>query len=707
MTGKTSFLLALSALALAGSAEAARWVVPAAAHAAGAAGTNWRTDLRIGNPTGSPLSATVTLLPANTDNSALAGGVSVDVPAGGQVELADVITRTFHADGSGALLVDAAESRLLVTSRTYNLLGDGSSYGQFVPGVPVEQALVNGERGHVIYAAKSDSYRTNLGWVGTTSASGQITVRLFGADGTQLGNATSFPVQPYGQRQLNDVFAQVGATATDVARAEVASTVPVVAYTSVIDNSTGDPIAVVAKHEGDVAREFAIAASAHAPGNGGATWRSDVRIWNFSAVSSAVQLTFRPRGGDQASEITKTANLAAGELREFGDVVGSLFEQANAAGSIRIKATRAQLLVTSRTYNVSSAGTFGQDIPAVPLQEALAAGDSAMFTGISGTGFRTNLGLLNLGSSDIDVEVSLAGASGVRPHATVHLRAGESQQSDALALVGATGVETGALVIRSTTPGAWYTGYASVISEGSNDAVLVPATVQRTLGSEACIELPVPATGTVAKYSVVGTTSYGTGTGTETITTQSASQTRTVDRTQFQFTVGPISTTSDTVSTLDYQILTAPAGYVSLSKVEISGSGTSAGFPFNVHTVTTFSPNWVHGPGTIWCTGSTWIMPPATQTTVMTAPASQTITTPLPAGNGEVISTSEAISTPAGAFQTVHIFRHYFASTEEQSDAAPSEEIWIDKNTGVWVKQFSYDSTGALVTTFELIELAH
>ena len=76
--------LLLSSL-LAVTASAAEWMVPAAAHAPGASNTNWRTDLRIVNPSGTAADVRVDLLPQNTDNSARAHNVTVNVPAQGQL----------------------------------------------------------------------------------------------------------------------------------------------------------------------------------------------------------------------------------------------------------------------------------------------------------------------------------------------------------------------------------------------------------------------------------------------------------------------------------------------------------------------------------------------------------------------------------------------------------------------------------------------
>ncbi|HEV7920014.1 MAG TPA: hypothetical protein VGR02_04400, partial [Thermoanaerobaculia bacterium] len=209
------------------NASAAEWLVPAAAHAPGAGGTNWRTDLRIVNPSAAAASVRIDLLPQNSDNSARGSNVTVSVPAQGQLSLNDVLESRFGFTGNSALFVSSSEPSLIVTSRTFNEASGGSTYGQFIPGVPTGQALGAGVIGHLIYLSKTADYRSNLGFAGTTGGAGKVFVRVYDATGNLVGNG-AFDVQPYGQSQINDVFAATGAPALAVARAEVTSTVPVI-----------------------------------------------------------------------------------------------------------------------------------------------------------------------------------------------------------------------------------------------------------------------------------------------------------------------------------------------------------------------------------------------------------------------------------------------------------------------------------------------
>ena len=231
------------------SARADRWIVPASANVGGSAGTNWRTDLRLVNTEDSSVSVRVYFLENGRNNATLATFFDVNLPADGQIQIDNVLGSRFSFSGTGALLIDAPGDDLVVTSRTYNQV-TGGTYGQFIPGVPADLALSPGEDGYLVYLAKSSNFRTNLGWAATGSTTGSITVNLFNAGGTQIGTPESYTVRPYGQNQINDIFSAVGASATETAYAVVKATVPLVAYASVVDNRTGDPVAVLGQRSG-------------------------------------------------------------------------------------------------------------------------------------------------------------------------------------------------------------------------------------------------------------------------------------------------------------------------------------------------------------------------------------------------------------------------------------------------------------------------
>ncbi len=267
-----SFLLSVAPV------HADRWMVSASADVSGSAGTNWRTDLRIVNTEDSAVTVRVYLLKNGQSNASLDTFVDVPVPADGQVQLGNVLSSSFSFSGTGALLIEAPGDDLVVTSRTYNQV-PGGTYGQFIPGVPVELALAAGEDGYLVYLAKSGSFRTNLGWAGTPLASGTIRVTLYNAGGSQIGTVKTYDVQPYGQNQINDIFAAVGAPATETAYAVVRPTVPAgglrLGGRQPHRRSGGGARATIPRAKTPISLLQGVARAA---GVGTSLWRTDLRI---------------------------------------------------------------------------------------------------------------------------------------------------------------------------------------------------------------------------------------------------------------------------------------------------------------------------------------------------------------------------------------------------------------------------------------------
>ncbi|MCU1245255.1 MAG: hypothetical protein JWN02_1165 [Acidobacteria bacterium] len=694
------------ALAFSLSASAAEWMVAAAAHTPGAAGTNWRTDLRIVNPGINAATATLYLLPQNTDNGGRPQHVALSIPALGQLALTDVVADKFAFSGSGALMVESSEAALVVTSRTYNEAPNGSTYGQFIPGVPSAEALKPGETANLIYLVKSDSYRSNLGFAGTTAARGSVFVTLYDGSGHSIGTQ-GFDVLPYGQTQVNDIFAALGAAPAAVARAEVYATTNVVVYSSVIDNRTGDPIAMIAQRDSDARSSLVIPAAAHAAGASNSAWRSDVRIFNSASggsgddnggnASASVTVSFYPANVSTSAPQTRVLALGAHQVLAVDDIVQSTFGLAGATGALRFDSNQ-PLLITSRTYNQSAAGTFGQDIPSMALDRALTSGTVARFSGLTNRGYRTNLGFFNAGSSASDLQLELRGNGGASAgKKTLHLDPYTMMQiNDVFTYLGVDGsVTTGALTLAAT--GGSVLSYASVIDNASGDPVYVPAVIgapspQQPSGSggSGCVTVSRIAPGRKATYRLTGGLNYMTDT-----TWHSDGDTDATETT--------IAHTSPAESTIDtHYTFTVQNGLRLLTRGVSSATTTGGGFNILITTDSTFSSPLAVGPVSNWCSDTTWSIPAIDQTVIVggTFPGSTTVLH-RPATIGRVIATNETITVAGGTFQTVH-----YHGVQGLTDAkVQSTNIWLSIADGIFVKEEDFDANGNVQLTAELTNL--
>jgi len=232
----------------------------------------------------------------------------------------------------------------------------------------------------------------------------------------------------------------------------------------------------------EVTERYLVAAVAHSVGAGDSRWRSDLAAVNRGDHDAEMTLTFpAPTGPEE-----RTARLAASATREWRDVLVSLFgypDEASVAGALHVVST-APLAISSRTYNQSATGTYGQFLPALRAGDALGPGAAALLPQLRNTDeFYTNVGILNLGDGAATATVTLHAGDGatVGTAFDVSAPAGSwKQANDVFRSSGAGGHEVAyATVELSSGAAAW--AYASVVDRSTRD----PTTIPMTLGAPA------------------------------------------------------------------------------------------------------------------------------------------------------------------------------------------------------------------------------
>lgn len=226
-------------------------VVPVAIRKGGLAGSFWRTDLAVVNLRSEAIADLALTFyphdgaPPTTRSIALASGETRD--------MADVLASLFGLDGvQGQLEVadpSGSANGLLVASRTYTVASTSAgeaSYGQFVPAVPRADAIRTGQTAFLPYLTGGASHRTNLGVLETAGDAATVAVDILRADGSVVATLTK-SLKPREWFQFLRVLdgRDLGGSTAASARVRVTSgTGRVVAYASVIDNVTNDPINV-------------------------------------------------------------------------------------------------------------------------------------------------------------------------------------------------------------------------------------------------------------------------------------------------------------------------------------------------------------------------------------------------------------------------------------------------------------------------------
>ena len=220
------------------------YLVAGVAHAPGAAGTEWRTDIAGVNLSGTRANLLFAFFsdgPPVTRSVALGSGKSR--------KWRDVIVRLFEMDASspnsGTVHI-ASDQPLFLTSRTYNETSDGT-FGQYLPACTVVDALTSGVVGVLPHLEKSSAMRTNIGFLNLGDAACSNVVRLYDAEGNEVCDPTESTVNAGRWKQLNDIFQRCGAGQQAVAYGTVEVLTPggmIWAYASVVDMTSGDPTTI-------------------------------------------------------------------------------------------------------------------------------------------------------------------------------------------------------------------------------------------------------------------------------------------------------------------------------------------------------------------------------------------------------------------------------------------------------------------------------
>lgn len=452
------------------------YTVAGIARSPGAAGTNWRSNLAVLNR--SSTAATLQLRFFYGDQVATASTV---LAPNASIEWEDVVSSLFGVQSTSAgSVVVASDVPVHVTARTFNQ-SDNGTFGQFLPGEPLDGGLEFGEVGILPQLKSNDAFRTNVGFINLSDESIFVRYRLYDANGQDLGMQPPISVPAHAWFQVNDAFAGTGQHDVAYATVEMASAQGRMwAYGSVVDELTGDPTTVpvlLGSSTGGTYR-YMIAGIAHAPGAAGTNWRSNVAVTNRSGAPATLTVTYHHGGGALSEEVA----LGNGEIAEWEDVAVSLFGLAStSSGSVSVSSDQ-PLLVTARTFNESASGTFGQFLPGVLVGEGLTDGTIGLLPQLKRTSaFRTNIGFVNLTEAPCQVRVRLYDSSGAQvggdQNPTVPAN-GWFQINRAFEKAGA-GIQPMAwATVEVLTEGGEVWAYGSVVDEVTGDPTTIPVVIE-------------------------------------------------------------------------------------------------------------------------------------------------------------------------------------------------------------------------------------
>ena len=481
-------------------------IIPSVGHLAGI-NSQWRSDVRITNTSLQKINYLLRFTPAGGDPSQVKQ-TQVSIAPNDTMALDDIVKNWYGVGALGDSANGVLEIRPLNTagkgapnaedvsvsfvtvasSRTFNQ-STGGTLGQYIPAIPfanfIGKVATGDARTGILsmqQIAQSPSYRTNLGIVEALGKPASVLVSVFDTAGKNLLD-TPIDLKAGEQQQLNSFLAVKNISLTD-GRVEVKVTNgdgKIMAYASVVDNTTTDPLLVTGVPLAQTpARSFVIPGVADL-NTGGANWRSDLRIFNSGANPQFLTMTLYPQTGSSSSDtIVRTFTVNPGEVSILDNILASKFGVTNIGGAMHVDTlTDANLVVTGRTYNqVNGGGTYGQFIAAVTPDAGVAKGGRTLnvLQVEDSTRYRTNLGIAEVSGRPATVEVSVfLPDAKVAPKVTIPLAANEYRQFRVLQQLGVGTAYNARIAIRVIDGDGKITAYGSVIDMQTQDPTYVPA----------------------------------------------------------------------------------------------------------------------------------------------------------------------------------------------------------------------------------------
>jgi hypothetical protein len=225
---------------------------------------------------------------------------------------------------------------------------------------------------------------------------------------------------------------------------------------------------------GSSSSSYLVAGIAHAPGAGGSSWRSTLAVTNTSSQAANLTITYQYGG----TTTTRTIVLSGNAIREWDDVASSLFGQSGSTSGSILVASDLPVMVTARTYNATLGGTFGQYLPGAESATAIASGQMGMLPQIKKvSGYRTNVGFINLGSANVTIRTRLYSEDGfpLGNDISTNVAATEWKQvNDVFNAAGISSCDIGYATVELTSGAGPFWAYASVVDNASGDPTTIP-----------------------------------------------------------------------------------------------------------------------------------------------------------------------------------------------------------------------------------------
>jgi len=454
--------------------------IPAAAVAAGAQGAFFSTDVEINNTGPEEAQVVLQWLPRGEDNSEPVESAPVTLAPGQSRRYENALTELFglEPDSLGALKMVSSTESVIGMSRIYNIPA-GESFGTFGQGLPAIRSteMIEGtEPRRITFLSETPDFRANVGCVNGTAEPVRINIEIFDDEGVFLETKT-MDLRPYSNDQVNRVFEDYEPVNGYVDVSTDRGNALYSCYGSLLDNLTSDPTTILPLLPSNE-RTF-IPAAALAAGLEGAFFQTDVDLNNVGALDITYELLWLPRGTNNSDPLRSDIfTLAPGAGVRYANILDEVFSlEPDQVGALAVEASGSELLAMSRTFNLPPAargGTFGQDMPGLPRDRMVPAGERKriLFMSENDT-YRANVGCQNGSQQTVRVLIELFNSEGESLEVrTMDLAPYSNNQVTRLFRDHAP-ISAGYVDAWTTTPGASIACYGSVLDNETNDPTTV------------------------------------------------------------------------------------------------------------------------------------------------------------------------------------------------------------------------------------------
>lgn len=223
--------------------------IPVAGHLTGAAGTQFRSDVRIFNRSNLAAQIVAIFTPTGVSGIRQFSAVNLAMAPQQTMVLDDIVQTVFLASGLGHIDLIGDIDRVLVTSRAY-ASGSTGTLGDSVPVVDTFEAGAD----EIAPLTNTIDFRSNVGAAEVLGGAGVVRFAYFDRNGAPLGS-DDVPIAPFGHVQIRVNVAGEGLRV----HVSIASGNPrFVAYGSVVNNRQGDSYTIAAARLPQPAGEVAL-----------------------------------------------------------------------------------------------------------------------------------------------------------------------------------------------------------------------------------------------------------------------------------------------------------------------------------------------------------------------------------------------------------------------------------------------------------------